>query len=167
VIIALALLQRGIDHSSTVGLASTFLPLLIGAAGVASRWRFAPPLLLLALVLGYLNLPLIVDYLAALIRPGALPRHAPGYWAALWTKPGDWFTDTLLCTGVLLYVMAQYRLQALMVHIVPPDPRRKKPRAINGMTRQLCRSSGVRRCWFRIRRSLSWSCRCLSGLAWR
>jgi hypothetical protein len=97
VAMGVALLQTGADRWSIV-------PTLVGAAGLAFRWRSAP-LVLLSAVAFALAAPWLVGW-----RPS---RWAPPLAAEL-----------ALGAAVLAYVLAQYRLFGLTLAVYPPDPRR-------------------------------------------
>jgi hypothetical protein len=113
-VILLALSQRGLHTGSMI-------PVLIGVAGVAFRWRTAPVLLIVALVFEYLGLWRVMMFLA--LRYWGL---AGTFWRTGASYPSDGLVNCLLGIGVLIYVSAQYRLQGLTIHIVPPDPRRAR-----------------------------------------
>jgi hypothetical protein len=113
-VIVLALSQRGLDTGSMV-------PVLIGVAGVAFRWRTAPVLLIVALVFEYLGLWRVMMFLA--LRYWGLTGV---FWRSAAPRPSDWLVNGLLGIGVLIYVSAQYRLLGLTLNIVPPDPRRSR-----------------------------------------
>jgi hypothetical protein len=75
---------------------------LVGAAGLAWRWRMAPILMLGVLAVGLKIQP---EY-----PTGSVLR----------------IPELLLSGAVLGFVAAHYRLQSLMAHIFPPDPRRRE-----------------------------------------
>jgi hypothetical protein len=92
--------------------ATILIPVLLGAGGITFRWRTAPLLVLLALLVEYTDL-------------WPYTRRA---WAP---RPTSRVADLLLAGSVLTYCAAQYRLQSLLVTILPPDPRQRqigKPR---------------------------------------
>jgi hypothetical protein len=97
VLLGVALLQNDNGRWSVI-------PTLIGAAGLAFRWRSAPLVLLAAVAFTQ-----IIPYWVLMSRrpPGALP------------------IDLGLCAAVLAYVLAQYRLFGLTTTLFPTDPRRR------------------------------------------
>jgi RsiW-degrading membrane proteinase PrsW (M82 family) len=86
---------------------SILIPVLIGTSGVVFRWRAAPLLILLALLVEYMDL-----------WPFMHRAWAP--------RPSSSVADLLLAGAVLLYCAAQYRWQSLLVTILPPDPRQRR-----------------------------------------
>lgn len=84
----------------------SLFPALVGALGVAQRWRSAPLILLVALV-GFISIETVVY--SGWQRQVQVPRF----------RLGDW----VLCGAVLAYIVAYYRLQGLVGCIFPPDPR--------------------------------------------
>jgi hypothetical protein len=90
-----------------VGLLELFL-VVVGLLGVLTRWRLAPVVVLGLLAVSQLTQPLLYGVRGFATRPRA-PDAA----------------DLLLCCGVLAYVAAHYRLQGLLSHILPPDPRNR------------------------------------------
>jgi len=97
-------IQRGVH------LADLLIP-LVGVLGVLSRWSLAPLMLLLVLAGTH----------ALKVIPGLGVAAAPVGRGALEAL------DIFLAIAVLAYVGAQYRLQGLTAHILPPDPRRRVP----------------------------------------
>jgi hypothetical protein len=81
----------------------------VGVLGVLSRWGLAP--LIVLLLLG------AVRFLKAATGQVMGDAVGPG---------GIDVRDVLLCMAVLAYTGAQYRLQGLMGHVLPPDPRRRR-----------------------------------------
>lgn len=100
-VIFLAELQRGVHVGS-------LLVPLVGLLAVVSRWAMAP-LLLLVILAG-----------AEGIRAMSGLRIRP-------IQQGLRVEDVLLCLGVLAYVASHYRLQGLLLHVLPPDSRRLSP----------------------------------------
>ena len=94
----LLLLQRDFGVWSMV-------PVLVGLIGGATR--FGPLLLALAVAMTINSPP---------VNPSQLPSHS---WLDV--------PDLILCGAVLIYAIAHYRLQGLLVYIFPPDPRRPSP----------------------------------------
>lgn len=86
------------------------LPFLVGAAGVAARWRMALPLTLVSLAFLLLDLWRFRGF-----------RAPP--------SESDPLGDFLLCVGVLGYTAGQYRLQSITRSLMPEDPRLGKPTA--------------------------------------
>jgi hypothetical protein len=82
------------------------VPTLIGAAGMAFRWRSAPLVLLAAVALGQLG-----------------PSFLFGPYARFRTSLP---TEVVLCAAVVAYVAAQYRLLGLTAGVFGPDPRRPR-----------------------------------------
>jgi hypothetical protein len=95
--ILMVMLQKG------AGMAA-LLPILAGLIGLGTR--FGPIMFLVTLGLALNILPF---FGSSYSRPGFI--DLPGL---------------LLCGGVLAYAMAHYRLQGLVNHIFPPDPRRRE-----------------------------------------
>jgi hypothetical protein len=82
------------------------VPTLIGAAGLAFRWRSAPLVLLAAVAFAVL---------------------APFWWygtTLALRRPRPLLADLALCGSVLAYTVAQYRLFGLTASLIPHDPRR-------------------------------------------
>src|SRR5205814_2107369 len=98
VVMWLALLDRGLGWYS-------LLPVLVGSLTLIARWQLGPVLLLIILagLLHVLSLRSAGDSL--------LPRGS------------SIIGDAFLCAAVLAYVVSNYRLQALLHHILPPDAR--------------------------------------------
>jgi hypothetical protein len=110
------------------------LPAAVGLVAVYTHWRAGPPLVLvsLACLLGMhragMDMPVLL--LSLLGRVGRLfnfpNQRVPlpqGAWA--WQDDGVG-TDVVLCTAVLAYTAAHYRLLSLVNHAFPPDPRRRE-----------------------------------------
>jgi hypothetical protein len=100
VVLGVALVQTGVGRWSVV-------PTLIGAAGLAFRWRSAPLVLLAAV---------------ALTQLGVVWMFGPGF--APLSPRGRLPVELSLCAATLAYVMAQYRLFGLTGSVFPPDARR-------------------------------------------
>jgi hypothetical protein len=111
------------------------LPAFLGALGLLFRWRAAPVLLLLAvmLLLGSwwlgTDLGRLGTYATTWLRlwltgwwPGRLPlsRSGPGWRGPLLVS------DLLLAVSLLAYAAGHYRLQGLLVRLFPPDPRQAR-----------------------------------------
>jgi hypothetical protein len=96
VLLGVALLQNDNGRWSVI-------PTLIGAAGLAFRWRSAPLVLLAAVAFTQ-------------IIPWVLMNRRP---------PGALPIDLGICGAVLAYVLAQYRLFGLTTTLFPTDPRRR------------------------------------------
>jgi hypothetical protein len=82
------------------------IPTLIGAAGLAFRWKAAPLVLLAAVAFGQLGSSILAG---------------PGY------RPRSLGFDLALCTSTVAYVIAQYRLIGLTTGVLPPQPKRAGP----------------------------------------
>jgi hypothetical protein len=100
VVLGVALVQTGVGRWSVV-------PTLIGAAGLAFRWRSAPLVLLAAVALTQLGL-------VWMYGPGSVALNARGRLPV----------ELSLCGATLAYVMAQYRLFGLTGSVFPADARR-------------------------------------------
>lgn len=101
--IFLAELQRG-------ALLSSLLVFLVGLLATLTRLRVGPMVLLVALAFT----PLLRQYV----------RRQFGF-----VPSGDGLLrpeDVLLCGAVLAFVVAHYRMQALVLNVFPVDPRRRK-----------------------------------------
>lgn len=99
-VLVLGLLQ---DRASVILL----IPVLIGTTGVLARWRMAPVLLVLSLLLTYLDL-------------------TPRGWG--FTSRAFEASDLLVSGAALGYVIAHYRLQGLVHTIGPLSPKPTKGR---------------------------------------
>src|SRR5262245_2211259 len=97
-----------VESSRGPTLADLLIP-AVGVLGVLSRWGLAP--LILLLLLG------AVRFLKTVTGQAMGDAMGPG---------GIDVRDVLLCVAVLAYVGAQYRLQGLTGHVLPPDPRRRR-----------------------------------------
>ena len=95
-VIWLVLLRR--ELPATV----TLFPVLVGILGIAVRWRLAPVFLLVTLAI-CLKFELTSEGQRALR-----------------------VSDMILCAATLAYVAGQFRLQGLLDHVVPIDPRRRQ-----------------------------------------
>jgi hypothetical protein len=104
VVLWLALGQQG------VGLFS-FLPVLVGVLGVVLRFRWTPALVILTVAGAMFYEQLVM-----------------GRWLWHWHtfRSGFRVPDMLLCGSVLLFISAHYRLQGLLLNIMPVDPRRRE-----------------------------------------
>jgi hypothetical protein len=98
VVLGVALLQ---SHSGRWSV----IPTLIGAAGLAFRWRSAPLVLLAAVAFTQ-----IIPFWVLMHRDKSASPVV---------------IDLGLCGAVLAYVLAQYRLFGLTTPLFPPDPRRR------------------------------------------
>jgi hypothetical protein len=97
VVLGAALLQTGVGRWAIV-------PTLVGAAGLAFRWRSAPLVLLAAVAFAVAG-----PWLASWRPRGGVPQAA----------------ELAVCAAVLAYVVAQYRLFGLTLGVFPPDVRRR------------------------------------------
>jgi hypothetical protein len=95
-VIWLVLLRRALPTSATL------FPILVGILGIAARWRLAPVLLLATLAV-------------CLKFESTYDVHKAFH-----------VSDLILCTATLAYIVAQFRLQGLLDHIIPIDPRRRQ-----------------------------------------
>jgi len=95
-IIWLVLLRRELPISVTL------FPVLVGILGIAVRWRLAPVILLAILAVCLKFEP---------IHEGQRTFR---------------LSDMILCAATLAYIAGQFRLQGLLDHIVPIDPRRRE-----------------------------------------
>ncbi len=98
VVMGVALLQYGAGRWAVI-------PTLVGAAGLAFRWRSAPLVMLIALTFTLL-VPLWIGGLV------------------MFRRPASPVGDLVLCGAVLAYYVAQYRLFGMTVGVFPPRPRR-------------------------------------------
>jgi hypothetical protein len=148
-VMAVALLLRRPDPWA-------LLPALLGALGLAFRWRAAPVIVLLAVILLLVSWWMRTD-------PGRLGMYA-AIWLRWWWAGGEWWriplrrsgsywqgalptSDLLLALSLLAYAAGQYRLQGLTVRLFPPDPRERRAAARQGQKQQFTES---------LRRSPSW-----------
>ncbi|HKI35340.1 MAG TPA: hypothetical protein VKA46_26010 [Gemmataceae bacterium] len=116
-------------------------PPFIGALGLLFRWRAAPVMVLLAIVL------LLFSWWHA-TNPGRIVFYAL-FLVKFWlfglgpTRPPSWgagrpwreilpFSDLLLAVSLLAYAAGQYRLQGLTVRLFPSDPRQGRAAARRG-----------------------------------
>jgi hypothetical protein len=102
-----ALISFGLILVNTAGRLA-MIPTLIGAAGLAFRWRTGPLLFLASVAIGQLFLSW---------------NHIPGWY----TSPSSMLPGLGLCVSALVYVVAQYRLLGLTAGVFPPDPRPGDP----------------------------------------
>jgi hypothetical protein len=86
---------------------TALLPLLAGGAAAVAGWS-AGPLLVIACV-------------GVLLRVRAREMHS----GLIQGLPDALPLDLALAAAVLVYVVAQYRIQSLLRHVFPPDPRRR------------------------------------------
>jgi hypothetical protein len=82
------------------------IPSLIGAAGLAFRWRSAPLVLLASVAIGQL---------------GSNILFGSGF------RSRSLAFDLTLCAATVTYVVAQYRLIGLTAGVLPPQPRKAPP----------------------------------------
>jgi hypothetical protein len=134
----LGLFQRG---AGSWGL----LPIVMALVAIVLRWRSGPVLTLLSAVWVLLARGQGLDpfaYLLGLVNEGiytilfapfGVTRGQAGYWVNRF-PPKDYYSfqalsDPFLCGGMLIYLAGAYRLQAMVVSILPIDPRRREPAA--------------------------------------
>jgi len=98
------------------------MPAMIGAAGLAFRWRSAALIVLAGIALGQLA-PFGPVELPWFSVPEMFPSHN--------VRPSNVATNLAMCTATLVYVIAQYRLVGLSGGLFPADPKRgdNPPRA--------------------------------------
>jgi hypothetical protein len=89
------------------------IPTLIGAAGLAFRWRTGPLLLLSSVAVGQLYLNWVHIPIFGFEQTSLLP-------------------DVGLCAAGLGYVVAHYRWIGLTAGVFPPDPRRRGDEPLPG-----------------------------------
>ena len=104
VILLMALLQRNFGFLS-------IFPILVGSLALAARWRMAPLMLLLVLAGGL--------FVQGRMRPSFQFFNA-----------SQALSDVILIGSVLVYVIANYRLQGLMLNLFPADARLPLPRKV-------------------------------------
>jgi hypothetical protein len=99
------------------------LPALIGAAGLAFRWRAAPLIVLAGIAAGQVAPFGPVDP-PWFVVPEMFPGHT--------VLPSNVATNLAICTATLVYVIAQYRLLGLNGGLFPPGSKRSEnpPRAV-------------------------------------
>ncbi len=108
------------------------LPAFLGALGLLFRWRTAPLLVLLAVVLLLASWWLGTDP----GRLGTFVMHWLRWWLTGWwrgrvplartgtpSRGARPLSDLLLAVSLLAYAAAHYRLQGLVWRVLPPDPR--------------------------------------------
>lgn len=95
-VIWLVLLRRELPATATL------FPVLVGILGIAVRWRLAPVFLLVTL---------------AICLKFELTSEGQRTFRV---------SDLILCAATLTYVAGQFRLQGLLDHVVPIDPRRRE-----------------------------------------
>jgi hypothetical protein len=113
-----ALVSFGLILVNTAGHLA-MVPTLIGAAGLAFRWRTGPLLFLASVAIGQLFLSWY--YVPYSPQKSLLPPLGQ-------------------CVAALVYVVAQYRLLGLTVGVFPPDPRpgdSPPPRSSSGGTKEV------------------------------
>jgi hypothetical protein len=113
-----ALVLFGLMLVNTAGRLA-MVPTLVGAAGLAFRWRTGPLLFLASVAVGQL-------YLNWLQLP--------------FSRNSSMLPALGLCLAALVYIVAQYRLLGLTTGVFPPDPRPgdpPPPRAGSAGTKEL------------------------------
>jgi hypothetical protein len=95
-LIWLVLLRRELPISLSL------FPILVGLLGMAVRWRLAPVILLATLAV-------CLKFESAYEAPRSFR-----------------VSDLILCAATLTYVAGQFRLQGMLDHIAPIDPRRRE-----------------------------------------
>jgi hypothetical protein len=95
------------------------VPALVGAGGLAFRWRAAPLIVLAAIALGQIA-PLGLEELPWFRVPDMFPNRA--------VLPSHLATHVGVCAATLAYIVAQYRLIGLTTGVLPPEVRKGKPR---------------------------------------
>lgn len=129
VILFLALFLRGFGWWSV-------LVLLVGLLGHLFRWRLAPLLLLVTLTLPQLSFLFVRVYVAFNPQTASSSR----WWRLPRLQESDFLSNWILCTAVLGYVAAHYRVQGLLSHVFPPDAR--LPRAMRVLRQAQARRRG-------------------------
>jgi hypothetical protein len=112
-VLFLALIEQGMELWS-------LLPLILGGLSVALYWTTGPPLVVISL--GFLTLAhRQVDWR----RLGSIfTLRDPSRRFAWYDDEGLVLMDLVACAALLVYVVAQYRLLALVRHVLPVDFRR-------------------------------------------
>ena len=95
-VIWLVLLRRELPATATL------FPVLVGILGIAVRWRLAPVILLATL--------------AVCLKFESTHEGQRVFRVS----------DLILCAATLAYIAGQFRLQGLLDHVVPVDPRRRE-----------------------------------------
>jgi hypothetical protein len=95
------------------------VPPLVGAAGLAFRWRSAPLIVLATIALGQIA-PLGLEDLPWFRVPDMLPNRS--------VLPSHLASHVGVCAATLAYVVAQYRLVGLTTGVLPPEVRKGAPR---------------------------------------
>lgn len=83
------------------------LPVLVAGIGLVARWRWTP---------------IVFLFLLAGVLASDTTTFSFGFRVAV---PRVKFIDWILCVGTLAFVLGHYRLQALLVFLFPPDPRKR------------------------------------------
>jgi hypothetical protein len=109
--IFVGLIERG-------GGLSALFPLIVGMLALILRWKGAPLYLVLSVVWVVWAAARGLDLFSSVL-------YTIGYTPAS-KESFDWLPlpDSMICVGVLLYSAAYYRLQGLVVHLFPVEPRR-------------------------------------------
>src|SRR5258708_26981568 len=128
-VVLLALLNRGFGGWS-------LLPVLAGVLALSFSWQCGPVLLLVALAwlfvsdsLGMTPGSLAASVFGVIMSQVLRAEMAPqvrGFSHAFPTE-GIPFADLILVIGVLGYCAGHYRIQSILQHIFPIDPRKKQP----------------------------------------
>jgi hypothetical protein len=79
------------------------VPALVGTAGLVFRWRMAP-----------------LGLLVAVVMAKVLPIWF--FWPSIPPRSGTLVANLVFCLALVTYIMAQYRVLALHVGVLPPDP---------------------------------------------
>jgi hypothetical protein len=109
------------------------LPLLTGSVAVAACWSVGPPLVLLCVggsLVVQLRQPDVFAFLVMVAKTVGIDiAGGPGVQLRQRISAGQGSlaaTDLVLAGALLAYSAGQYRLQSLLRHAFPPDPRRRR-----------------------------------------
>jgi len=146
-LMVMALVMRRLD-------AWALFPALLGALGLAFRWRAAPVIVLLSVIVLLLSWWMHTD-------PGRLILFAI-LWVRWWMSDWAWWripfrhsgpawqgvlplSDLLLSLSLLVYAAGQYRLQGLLVRLFPADARLRRSAARQGWAQKQQFDESLRR----------------------
>jgi hypothetical protein len=128
-VVLLALLNRGFGGWS-------LLPVLTGILALSFRWQSGPVLLLVAIAWLFVSDSLgmtpgslaasVFGVIMSLVSRAEMAPQVRGFSHAFPTE-GIPFADLILVIGVFGYCAGHYRIQSILEHIFPIDPRKKQP----------------------------------------
>ena len=113
--------EPGAATYTLIGLLALAVVLVVLVQRGLGVWALAP--VAAGLIGGVMRVGPVLFLLALTVVADLLPHFPDGsHRGALASVP-----DLVLCGAVLAYVIAHYRAQGMLWHILPPDPRRREP----------------------------------------